>query len=208
MVLIAGETMLLFLEISVVSILLAFLGSRPPVVVFWKTLERRHQLAFGIVLAFLIAGQAGFASRTTFPFIRWNMYTELNDAPEVYMGRIQVVRQDGTEEWLNSTWVYPSLARNFQARNTLLLRLQQEGKLTRDDPVTEIYRRLLLQMAKRYNDRSDTNPVQEIRGVLRAVSRNGSEIKTRDDVVTRVSLNVAKMDKGEELAFTSMERVQ
>jgi hypothetical protein len=143
-----------------------------------------------VVLALLMIGQIANISRSTFPFVRWSMYTEPYDGNPIVVAKFQAVRADGSAEWINVTKQFPSLARNFDQTASTVFQLKLNGKLP--SPADEILASLVRSVGKKYNDAADgsaDNPIVQVRGVLQQIVVSDGRCQTKDIVVQTVDLN-------------------
>ena len=138
------------------------------------------------LIALVFTGQAFNESRKMFPFVRWSMYTEINQDSVVELGKFQALHFDGEVQWVNPTIYYPSLSRNHHERTRLAIRKLKDNELS--DFVADLFDQYMTAIGERHSENHVGNPVIEIRAVLQTARANDGVVHTSHEVVRTLKL--------------------
>ncbi len=162
--------MLVLLEIILLFAVLFALWSCAAFRRWWKEQGRSHCQIGLIVIALLIVGHLVNQSRSTFPFVRWAMYTDVYEPDSMEWGKFRAGLANGDEVWINPAIEFPSLSRNFFDR---LYDLSQSASKNTLTPKGEYaFDELMRALAEQHNRRCSGNPIVRLDAVIEDIHVN------------------------------------
>lgn len=177
------------IEVALVSLILAIVFFHSAALNWLKTVGKT-QIRFAVViLVCVMLGQILNASRTTFPFVRWSMYTEPFENEPIVVCKFEVVLADGSKEKINPTRLFPSLSRNMDQTLGHIFQLRAAGKLNQQQQ--DILDDLLISIGNRYRESAaiaNRTQVVEVHGLLQQVVVTDGVCSIQDTVVAQVRL--------------------
>lgn len=176
------------IEIAIVSLIVVVIFTHPAAR-RWLTGIGKFEFGFAVaVIVFLLLGQVFNNSRTTFPFVRWSMYTEPFEDEPILVCKFEAEFADGSREAINPARLFPSISRNLDQTLGSIFQMHREGKLTAEHD--RILDELLVAIGTRYQRSlgASRHRVRAVQAKLRQVIVDDGICCTRDTIVKTASL--------------------